>query len=403
MITGDDILHALRLHAGIDAVQTGEATLRKEIQRAIEACEHPHRLLDPATPEWKDLLESALVPETWFFRNVEAFQALGRWLSGSWRPAHPESCLRILSLPCATGEEPYSLAMWLAEAGAGRFRILAGDISERSLATARAACYRRNSFRSGFDEERFGKYFEQVGDGSRRVCGAIRSMVDFESMNLAGPQTPIPPADVIFCRNALIYFGVPAQIEALARLHAALSDDGILFLGPVEPPLALQCGFVSAGFPMAFACLKGPAKSEEPAPAMLPSPGPRRVRKPSRLPAPPAVPACEPDPFHRDLPAADSLESARALADAGDMDAAAGMLDRLAATSGPTPGLFYLRGVLSEALGRADLAEAAYRKALYLDPAHHESLAQLSLLLELGGRAEVAARMRRRAANLLPQ
>jgi chemotaxis protein methyltransferase WspC len=85
------------------------------------------------------------------------------------------------------------------------------------------------------------------------------------------------------------------------------------------------------------------------------------------------------------------------------MDAAAGMLDRLAATSGPTPGLFYLRGVLSEALGRADLAEAAYRKALYLDPAHHESLAQLSLLLELGGRAEVAARMRRRAANLLPQ
>lgn len=74
---------------------------------------------------------------------------------------------------------------------------------------------------------------------------------------------------------------------------------------------------------------------------------------------------------------------------------AADMLDRLAASLPPTPDLFCLRGVVSDALGRSDLAEASYRKALYLDPGHSESLAQLALLLDLSGRP--SHHLRRRA------
>lgn len=398
MISEDSILEMLRSHAGIDAAQTGEASLRKEIRRAIDACPHPNRLLDTTTSEWKALLESSLVPETWFFRNMEAFDALAEWVAGTWRPAHPGACLRILSLPCATGEEAFSIAMRLLEAGQapGSFKVWAGDISENSLAVARAATYRRNSFRSGFDESRFGKYFESHRGGARRVSDEIREQVDFQIINLADPSAVLPQSDVIFCRNALIYFTGETQRAVVALLHAVLSDDGILFLGPVEPPVALQCGFATAGLPMAFACVKKNAATAEP----LPPPWTGTSHRPSRSrPAPPKKPASsrKPSPpraLHREPPA-DSLEAARTLADAGEEALAAAMLDRLAPSADPD--FFCLRGVVSGALGRSDLAEACYRKALYLNPSHHEALAHLTLLLEMDGRAAAASHLRRRA------
>ncbi|MCX6970411.1 MAG: hypothetical protein NTV93_09700 [Verrucomicrobia bacterium] len=434
MISEDSILEMLRSHAGIDAAQTGEVSLRKEIRRAIDVCQNPNRLLDTSTSEWKALLESSLVPETWFFRNMEAFDALAEWVVSAWSPAHPGACLRVLSLPCATGEEPYSIAMRLLEAGLapGSFKVRAGDISEKSLATARAATYRRNSFRSGFDESQFGKYFESLPGGARRVSDEIREQVDFQMINLADPSSVLPQSDVIFCRNALIYFTGETQRAVVARLRAVLSDDGILFLGPVEPPLALQCGFATAGLPMAFACVKNAAPIEP-----LPPPWTVSSRRPARpshgsspngaaskstgqAPAPPWVkgkktfspegaasrnqlketPVRTPlkkltapsRAVHREPPG-DSLEAARALADAGEEALAAAMLDRLPASADPD--FFCLRGVVSGALGRSDLAEACYRKALYLDPSHHESLTHLTLLLEMDGRA--ASHLRRRA------
>jgi chemotaxis protein methyltransferase WspC len=439
MISEDSILEMLRSHAGIDAAQTGEASLRKEIRRAIDACQHPNRLLDTSTSEWKALLESSLVPETWFFRNMEAFDALAEWVAEKWCPAHPGACLRVLSLPCATGEEPYSIAMRLLEAGLapGSFKVRAGDISEKSLATARAATYRRNSFRSGFDESRFGKFFESLPGGSRRISDEIREQVDFQTINLADPSAVLPQSDVIFCRNALIYFTGETQRAVVARLHAVLSDDGILFLGPVEPPVALQCGFATAGLPMAFACVKNAASVEQlPLPWTGTSRRPARPRhgsspngagsnSPGQAPAPPWVkgkmtfspeagasrnqfketPVRTPSkkltaPSRKaeagTLPVeapADSLEAARALADSGEEALAAAMLDRLAPSA--EPDFFCLRGIVSGALGRSDLAEKCYRKALYLDPSHHESLAHLTLLLEMDGRE--ASHLRRRA------
>ena len=249
MISEDAILETLRSHAGLDAVQTGEASLRKEIRRTIAACPHPARLLDTASREWKALLESSLVPETWFFRNIEAFDALAEWVAGTWAPAHPGACLRVLSLPCATGEEAYSITMRLLEAGLapGSFRIRAGDISEGSLAVARAAAYGRNSFRSGFDEPRFGKYFVGRCGEVRRVSDEIRGLVDFQFMNLADPSAVLPPSDVIFCRNALIYFAGETRRAVVERLGAALSNDGLLFLGPVEPPGGPACRDPQAG------------------------------------------------------------------------------------------------------------------------------------------------------------
>lgn len=401
MIAEDSILEMLRSHAGIDAAQTGEASLRKEIRRAIDASPHPERLLDTSSREWAAVLEASLVPETWFFRNMEAFDALAEWAAGTWAPAHPGACLRVLSLPCATGEEPFSLAMCLLEAGLGNFKIRAGDISENSLAAARQAAYRRNSFRSGFDESRFGKYFEGQCGGVRQVSDEIRELVDFQMMNLADPSAALPQSDVIFCRNALIYLTGETQRAVLTRLGVALSDDGILFLGPVEPPLALQCGFASAGFPMAFACVKNAAILEAVPPAdlrisrrpMRTRPVQKRTSSPSRAAS--ATRPAAPGPL---APHGDSLEAARALADAGEEESADAMLDRLAASADPD--FFCLRGVVSGALGRTGLAEGYYRKALYLDPSHQEALAHLTLLLEMEGRSKAATQLRRRSNKI---
>jgi len=404
MISEDSILETLRSHAGIDAAQTGEVSLRKEIRRAIDACQHPQRLLDTSSREWKAVLESSLVSETWFFRNMEAFAALAEWVAGTWVPAHPGVCLRVLSLPCATGEEPFSIAMCLLEAGLASFKIRAGDISENSLAVAREAAYRRNSFRSGFDESRFGKYFETLSGGSRRVSDEIRGMVDFQMMNLADPSALLPQSDVIFCRNALIYLTGETQRAVVARLHAVLSDNGLLFLGPVEPPVALQCGFATAGFPMAFACVKNAGGLEAIPPADIRTfrrpVRPRPVQKKTSPPSRTASATRPPTPVPA-APIDDSLEAARALADAGEEESADAMLDRLAASADPD--FFCLRGVVSGALGRTDLAEAYYRKAIYLDPSHQEALAHLTLLLELAGRAKAATQLRHRSNKISAQ
>ncbi len=410
MISESAILDALCSYAGIDASHCGEASLRKEISRMIETCPQPQSLLDTSSREWQALLDCALVPETWFFRNIEAFDALARWVTQTWLPNHPAEILKVLSLPCATGEEPYAIAMCLLEAGLtpNLFNVRAGDISKRSLTRARAASYRNHSFRTGFDEAKFGKYFESSGDGVLRVVEKVRKLVDFDWMNLADPTARLPQSDVIFCRNALIYFGRETQRDVVANLHTALRDDGILFLGPVEPPVALQCGFAPAGFPMAFACIKHARAREVVSPRKLtsaPSRSSARLRHPTKKASPShrAIDHASPSALVPTAPIPSrtgSFDAARALADAGDEKAAAAMLDELAAVVDPSAEFFCLRGIVNEALGFSSLAESHYRKALYLDPDHYETLAHLSLLLELDGRQQAAARLRRRAAKI---
>ena len=401
MTTENLILNRLRDRIGIDAAQVGEAALRRDIRRAVAACPDQEDLLDPAGQAWKSLLASVLIPETWFFRNPESFDAFTVWARDVWLPAH--DFLRILSLPCATGEEPYSIAASLLEAGVdpARFEVVAGDVGAGFLETAARAVYGRNSFRSGFSEERFGRFFERTSDGRRRVQDEVRSRVSFRQINLISDE--IPRADVVFCRNALIYFDESGQRKALEQIGSALSEDGLLFLGPVEPPLALRNGFVSAAFPMAFVCRKAGRPETS---AQTPR---RAVRTAGRVPRPvkqiPRKPALKRPLFMpvsaAPVPSADNLESVRELADCGRVADAAEMLDRLAASGESSAELYCLCGVVYEALGQGTLAEPFYRKALFLEPDHTESWIHLGLLLELDGRADAARPRRQRAPRQL--
>jgi chemotaxis protein methyltransferase CheR len=193
------------------------------------------------------LVEHAAVPETAFWRHPEQLPAL-RAIA-----AAREGPLRIWSAGCATGEEPYTLALLLLEAGrAGRGDlVVATDVSRRVLAWARAGRYAPRALRK-LPPDALEAALEPPGpDGVRRIRPALRALVSFAPHNLVHDPPPAEaPFDVVVCRNVLIYFEPAVAAAVLHRLAGALKPDGVLVLGPVELPLA-------AGAPLRVESLAG--------------------------------------------------------------------------------------------------------------------------------------------------
>ncbi len=194
--------------------------------------------LREAHAEWEALAPLLTVPETYFFRMPDHFEALVNCALPEVLKANKSTrTLRILSAGCATGEEAYTLRLVLNE----RLPQLAGwavsitgvDLSEAALGRARAGLYSTWSLRATSEARRqanftpFGKSF--------RLNDAGRAGVTFSRENLlAPPPAGEPPYDVIFCRNVLIYFSEEAIRQAVARLTERLAPRGYLFLGPAE-------------------------------------------------------------------------------------------------------------------------------------------------------------------------
>ena len=387
----------LREMIGLSSETVGASVIRHALKRRMTACEMPDlhtywSYLSENRTERQELIDAVVVPETWFFRDREAFAAMTRQARENRGAGVP---LRLLSLPCSTGEEPYSMAMALFDAGfeAREFSIDAVDVSTRNLVYAERAVYGRNSFRGeelGYRD----RHFDAV-EGGFRPHERVRRQVCFTLGNLFGPvPQPRPePYDVIFCRNLLIYFDRETQGLALDRLRQMLADKGLLLVGPAESGLPTLHGFASVRFPRAFAFIKASAVQQEPAaapvrrsrPTPLPAQAPRRIAPPPRVrpfaqktaPGEAASPA--PDP------AAKSLATIEHAANAGRL----GEVKRAAASHleefGPSPEVFYLLGLAHDADDAPSDAIQNYRKALYLAPDHRQALVQLKLLLQRQG------------------
>jgi chemotaxis protein methyltransferase CheR len=177
------------------------------------------------------LAEHAVVGETSLWRHAEGLVALAGVLAATARP------LRIWSAGCATGEEPYSLAMALLDAGRDREedRILGTDVSARALARARAGVYGARATRN-LPPALAARWFHPAGPGAR-VDPRLERLVRFERHNLLEPP-PQRDCDAVVCRNVLIYFDPGVAAAALLRLAEAVAPGGLLLLGPVELPLA---------------------------------------------------------------------------------------------------------------------------------------------------------------------
>jgi chemotaxis protein methyltransferase WspC len=413
MSTATHIEAFLKARIGMDARSIGPGAFERalrERQAALQAHDVSAywNLLHSHPGEFQALIEAVVVPETWFFRHREALLALGRFAAGRVFGDHAQQ-LRVLSLPCASGEEPYSIAMALLDAGIppARFRIDALDISARALARARAGVYGSNAFRGAPLDFR-DRYFKPC-PGGYALDPRVRELVQPRLGNIVDPNLLAgeAPYDFVFCRNLLIYFDAEVQRRAVHTLARLTASDGMIFVGPAEASLLSAQGLQSAGVPLAFAFSKSPpaeARTVPPAPhsaapATAPTSMPPRpvalharpvpaMRKPLDAPRRPRPAAAEPP---------DALAGISALADRGELEAATAACEALIASQGPSADACCMLGVLHDAAGRTPGARDAYRRAIYLDPGHQEALYHLAALLESEGDHAGAARLRQRA------
>jgi chemotaxis protein methyltransferase WspC len=398
----------LKEKMGLDAESIGVACVERAVRERLAA----RGLNDPQAyceqlvtfeQELQELIEAVVIPETWFFRDPEAFAALVRVVREEWLAKHAEDVLRILSLPCSTGEEPFSMAMALLDGGLPpqRFHIDAIDISTRAIAWAEQGVYGKNSFRAkdlGFRD----RYFEPVERGYRLNDG-VRRQVHFRHGNLlsAGWLHGAHGYDAIFCRNVLIYFDRVTQCRAIEVLGRLLTRSGLLFVGPSETGLLLDHGFVPSGIPLSFAFRQagssGPKLGPRPkrAAAVLvaktvatKASKPSYSVKPQPKPAPPAEPAAAPEHW---------IEQARRLANLGKLDEALKCCEQNLRSQPASAETYHLIGLLHDAAGRVRDAAEHYRKALYLDPRHSEALVHLAVALQKEGDTHGAQRLFERA------
>ena len=353
------------------------------------------------------LVRELTVGETYFFRESAVFTAITEQFLPEWsrRWAGRMALPRFWSVGCCTGEEAYSLAIALERQGfpaPERAEILASDLNPHFLRLAREGVYRAWSFRGAPDWLR-PAYFRPV-DGERvEIRGDIRRAVRFQRLNLAGDNYPSPEngtaaVDLILCRNVLMYF-TPEQLgRAVRQLAACLVEGGWLVVGGAETGHVDAPGLT----PVRFGDLTVFVKTLVGSRVVAASAPPRRE---SFVPlqvapvAPAAVRHVPPAP-RREEPAP-SFDDARRAASSGDRAAALAVCERLLRVDRMNAAAHFVSASILLEQGQGFEAEAALRRALYLEPdfvAAHLAFAQTA---RAAGRAAVADRHLRTVLRLV--
>ena len=198
------------------------------------------------------VVEAMTTNETSFFRDFHPFESLRRSiLPQLMLKSVANRELNIWSAACSSGQEPYSLAMLLQEDFPGmagwNVRLIASEFSADILARAREGCFSQLEVNRGLPAKLLVKYFRQHGT-DWQIAEVLRKQVEFQAINLAGTWPPLPPMDVIFLRNVLIYFGVETKKTILRKARQLLKQDGVLFLGGAETTFNLDDSFERVQF-----------------------------------------------------------------------------------------------------------------------------------------------------------
>lgn len=215
------------------------------------------RLRGDIDHEIEHFVNAFTVNETYFYREEHQLQCLSSDLLASRLTDKPAGeSLRIWSIPCATGEEPYSIAMWLLETwpqvDSHNIEIIGSDIDTRVLAAAREGIFGRRALMR-LSPALIEKYFVPLSDDRWQILDDLRSSVRFTATNLVERAETRPHGifDVIFCRNVLIYFDDASRRLAAENLYENLAPGGFICLGHTESmsrisPLFEVCRFADA-------------------------------------------------------------------------------------------------------------------------------------------------------------
>lgn len=402
----------LKERIGLDVTSVGPAIIERAVRQRSAAtqaqtADEYWRTLQCSSDEQQALIEAVIVPETWFFRYPESFATLAKLATRRLADLNNMRALRILSLPCSTGEEPYSIAMALLDAGfkPHQFKVEGMDVSPLSVEKARRALYGKNSFR-GQDLAFRDRHFSAEND-AYRLGGRVLEQVRLQVGNLLDPALLAnePAYDFVFCRNLLIYFDLPTQKQVFEVLKRLTHVDGVLFIGPAEGSLLGRLGMRSIGIAQSFAFSRHSDPEPEPLPAFVPTPlpTPQPVRRIAPVPTQRRPFASVTQPLPSAKPnksdAAALLANIAALANEGKSVEARAACDHYLRHHEPLAQVFYWLGLLSDVAGSVLEAQGFYRKALYLEPQHSDALMHLAALLQSQGDTIGARRLQDRAAR----
>ena len=210
-----------------------------------------------ADHEIEHLINSFTVNETYFYREDHQLRCMTSSLLGSIAGHKlPGSTVRIWSIPCSTGEESYSIALWLMEnwpqVDAYNVEIVGSDIDTRALTAAAEGIYGDRALMR-LSRDVIGRYFNKTADGNYQIDEGLRGSIEFTRANLIDPQdmAQYRDFDLIFCRNVLIYFDDASRRQAAENLYDCLRPGGYICLGHSESmsrisPLFRVCRFPDA-------------------------------------------------------------------------------------------------------------------------------------------------------------
>lgn len=462
------LIDLLEQKIGLAAETVGHETITKAVERRIIEGGFADgqaylTYLQTSTKEWEALIESVVVLETWFFRNYKSFNFLGHYVKEEWLPKFREGLLRVLSIPCATGEEPYSIAMTLLEVGlsTAQFHIDAVDISRLALEKAKQGIYGRESFRDKNADWFRERYFEHVPAGYQ-VHSSVRHLVCFKQGNILDKSllAEEKPYDLIFCRNLLIYLDKQVKTQVLSHLNNLLTKNGILFVGHAEQSTVCDSAFVPFSQPGVFACRKvnNSNDSDENSlvaqktlfsgrSSVIGSKSHNTLKSPCPLSTANQNENCllsnkflsssplltlkgessknssnSTESHHQitskntishktkvpiDSPASNShdenlalIKTAQQLADQGRLDEAFELCEKCLAEQADLIEAHFLMGLIYQALDSMTKAEACFNKTIYLEPNHFEALNHLAVIMEHRGEKDKAKHFRRRMQRI---
>ena len=340
------------------------ALSQRKIQTGSDTDEAYWQVLRHSKDEQQNLFELLIVTESWFFRDRDAFE----WLTRYCRELAVRD-MRLLSIPCAAGEEPYSMAMALLDAGFApdQFHIDAYDINSTSLAKAERGLYEKNAFR-GKSLDHCAHHFNRQGHHFK-IHQAVRRQVDFSYGNLC-TFLKSGVYHVIFCRNILIYMHATARQSVIENLKRSLAPNGVLFVGPAEIELLRRQGFKTVG-PLNASALK---------------PHQEQIAR--------AIPAKK-----ASLPKNEEslLQKARHYADEGSYGEAMQYCMKQIEEYGADPEAYFLLGLIKRVNNEEMKAKEYFLKSVYLKPDHYEALICLALIAERQGDERQAELYRERA------
>lgn len=417
-----ELLRAVHLDGALTAPEAIRSIVDERLRATgVSSVDAYAELAARSSDEIARLREQIAVPETWLFRYPGSFEALQHRMStSSSRP------FRVLSVACATGAEPFSIAATALSAGLlpDQVSVIGIDPNPAALASARRAELGRMAVRGELPS--WASPWIESKNGIARIDPAVRACCEFREGMAPGALIDLPAGtfDAVFCRNLAIYLGESGRRVIGERLAALLKPDGMLFLGHAERPalFGLEATFepaspaVSGSFAFSRRSTPAPTKPVLAAFDLQPQGTPWESYAPPRAAAtasapPRAVPNSAPTPAAvanthaapasaANAPTTNSqLLAARAAADAGNLARAVELTDNLHAAGDRSLALMELQGAIFMAMGDAPRAENVLRQVVYLDPGNVEALLHLAVLAERRGDGALALRYRQRAAK----